>query len=100
MPQVVVGFAVWSLATGLKCMLSRTTEMRDIIGFLVLEGVGIGFTLQPSKLSLHHLRIGVDVAHHPSTYRSASELEGGGQGGAHGTAELPSDRRWCFRPHE
>ncbi|KAH8176376.1 major facilitator superfamily protein [Sarocladium implicatum] len=52
MPCVVAGFAIWSLATGLKCMLDRGTSLGEIIGFLLVEGLGVGLTLQPTLIGL------------------------------------------------
>jgi hypothetical protein len=48
MPCVVGGYCIWSLATGLKCLLKQSTPIGHIIAFLVVEGIGIGLTLQPS----------------------------------------------------
>lgn len=56
MPLVVAGFAIWALATGLRCMFDQDTDLSKIIGILIVEGVGIGFTLQPStSLSDHSM---------------------------------------------
>lgn len=49
MPCVAVGFGLWTLGTGLKCLFSRTTPLGVVIGFLIVEGLGVGLTLQPSK---------------------------------------------------
>lgn len=49
MPLVVTGFAVWSLATGLRCTFDRNTGLGPIVGILLVEGIGIGLTLQPSR---------------------------------------------------
>ena len=52
MPCVAVGFGMWTLGTGLKCMFSRTTHIGVVIGVLIVEGLGVGLTLQPSKSEL------------------------------------------------
>lgn len=49
MPSVVLGYCIWTVATGLKCMFNRSTPLSHIIGILIIEGVGIGMTLQPSS---------------------------------------------------
>jgi MFS family permease len=49
MPLVVTGFAVWALGTGLKCTFTRSTKIWVIIVVLLVEGIGVGFTLQPSE---------------------------------------------------
>jgi hypothetical protein len=51
MPCVVVGFGLWTVGMGLKCTFGQTTHLGVVIGILVVEGLGIGMTLQPSKCS-------------------------------------------------
>lgn len=49
MPLVVSGYFLWSVGTGLTCMFDRETGLGKIIGILLLEGCGVGLTLQPSN---------------------------------------------------
>lgn len=49
LPSVAVGFVLWMLGTGLRCMFSRSLPLGAIIVILMIEGAGIGLTLQPSK---------------------------------------------------
>ncbi|KAF2501591.1 major facilitator superfamily transporter [Lophium mytilinum] len=52
MPLVVTGFTVWTIGTGLKCAFSRSTRLWNIIVVLIVEGCGIGFTLQPTLVAI------------------------------------------------
>ncbi|KAJ9137839.1 Major facilitator superfamily transporter [Coniochaeta hoffmannii] len=52
MPCVAVGFGMWTLGTGLKCMFSQTTHIGVVIGVLIVEGLGVGLTLQPTLVGL------------------------------------------------
>jgi hypothetical protein len=49
LPLVVAGLAVASLATGLRCTFDRATGLGPIVGILLMEGIGIALTLQPSR---------------------------------------------------
>ena len=48
-PILVIGCTFWTIGSGLKCAFGRNTKLWEIIVTLVLEGAGVGFTLQPSK---------------------------------------------------
>ncbi|KAF2815268.1 major facilitator superfamily transporter [Mytilinidion resinicola] len=52
MPVVVIGFAIWTIGTGLKCAFSRSTKLWNIIIVLLIEGCGIGCTLQPTLVAI------------------------------------------------
>ncbi|KAL2203374.1 major facilitator superfamily transporter [Sarocladium strictum] len=52
MPCVVVGYATWALGAGLKCMFNQRTSMGQIVGFQLIEGFGLGLTLQPTLIGL------------------------------------------------
>lgn len=44
-----VGFTLWVVATVVESRFSRTFPLAGIIVTLVIQGVGVGFTFQPSK---------------------------------------------------
>lgn len=46
------GFGIWLLGAGLLITCSRNTSAGTISGFLVLVGVGVGFTFQPTIVAL------------------------------------------------
>jgi fucose permease len=47
---IVVGFGLWTVGAGMKCKFNRNTRVGMIIGSLIMEGLGTGWTLQPSKV--------------------------------------------------
>lgn len=47
-----IGFGVWTLGAGLLILCDRTTTVGKISGFLVLIGLGVGFTFQPTIVAL------------------------------------------------
>jgi hypothetical protein len=49
---VVVGFILWALGTGLKCAFDRDTKVWHIVLVLMVEGLGIGMTLQPTLVAI------------------------------------------------
>lgn len=49
---VVIGFVFWVLGTGLKCAFDRNTKIWHIVLVLVVEGLGIGMTLQPTLVAI------------------------------------------------
>jgi len=49
---VVVGFVLWTLGTGLKCAFDRNTKIWHIILVLIVEGMGIGNTLQSTLIAI------------------------------------------------
>lgn len=46
---VLLGFVLWTLATGLHCLYSRTTSKAVLVIVLFIEGWGVGCIFQPSK---------------------------------------------------
>lgn len=49
MPCIAVGYGLWTLGAGLKCMFMQDTPLGVLIVVLIVEGLGLGLTLQPSK---------------------------------------------------
>jgi hypothetical protein len=49
MPCIVAGFGLWSIGAGLKCTFGRHTPLWKLVVVLMVEGAGVGMTLQPSK---------------------------------------------------
>jgi EmrB/QacA subfamily drug resistance transporter len=49
---VVLGFVFWTLGTGLKCAFNRSTKVYHIVLVLIVEGLGIGMTLQPTLVAI------------------------------------------------
>ena len=47
-PCIIGGFALWTLGLGLQTTFSPDISLGKIIGFLILEGFGIGLTFQTS----------------------------------------------------
>ncbi|KAG8694609.1 hypothetical protein FRC08_008375, partial [Ceratobasidium sp. 394] len=45
-PYIIVGFSIWCIGAGLQSTFGLNTSKGVIIGYLILEGLGIGFTLQ------------------------------------------------------
>ncbi|KAG8773300.1 hypothetical protein FRC12_002591 [Ceratobasidium sp. 428] len=50
-PYIVVGFAIWSIGVGLQTTFGLNTSKGNIAGYLILEGLGIGFTLQTTLVA-------------------------------------------------
>ncbi|QRV95367.1 major facilitator superfamily transporter [Ceratobasidium sp. AG-Ba] len=50
-PYIVGGFAIWTIGAGLQSMFGLGTSKGKIIGYLILEGIGIGFTFQTTILA-------------------------------------------------
>ncbi|KAL1306458.1 hypothetical protein AAFC00_005156 [Neodothiora populina] len=46
------GFGIWTLGAGLLILCDRQTTAGTICGFLILIGVGVGFTFQPTIVAL------------------------------------------------
>ncbi|KAF2113163.1 major facilitator superfamily transporter [Lophiotrema nucula] len=49
---VVLGMAVWAIGTGLKCAFHQTAKVHHIVLVLIVEGLGIGMTLQPTLVAI------------------------------------------------
>lgn len=44
------GFSLWVVAAAVESRFSRTFPLAGIIVTLVIQGIGVGFTFQPSKV--------------------------------------------------
>jgi hypothetical protein len=51
-PVICTGFALWTLGLGLQTTFSADISTAKIIGYLIVEGFGIGLTFQTSMLTL------------------------------------------------
>lgn len=51
------GFAFWLIASVVESRFSRTFPLAGIIVTLVIQGIGVGFTFQPSKFIRFNLII-------------------------------------------
>lgn len=45
-----LGYILWTLGTGLKCIFNRRTHPVIIVGILIIEGCGVGCVFQPSMI--------------------------------------------------
>ncbi|KAH7312563.1 major facilitator superfamily domain-containing protein [Stachybotrys elegans] len=50
---VLVGFTLWTLGNGLTLDFDQGTHLGPMIGTLIVEGCGIGFTLQPTLVGMY-----------------------------------------------
>lgn len=50
------GFSLWVIAASVESRFSRDFPLAGIIVTLVAQGMGIGFTFQPSEFCTHHSR--------------------------------------------
>ncbi|KAF5664629.1 major facilitator superfamily transporter [Fusarium circinatum] len=50
---ILAGFALWTLGNGLTLIFNRETKLGPLIGILIVEGSGIGFTLQPTLVGMY-----------------------------------------------
>ncbi|KAF5627206.1 major facilitator superfamily transporter [Fusarium tjaetaba] len=50
---ILAGFALWTLGNGLTLIFDRETKLGPLIGILIVEGAGIGFTLQPTLVGMY-----------------------------------------------
>jgi MFS family permease len=53
MPCILVGFGLWTLGNGLTLLFNRTTGLAVLIIALIIEGAGIGLTLQPTLVGVY-----------------------------------------------
>ncbi|KAF3041289.1 hypothetical protein E8E12_003253 [Didymella heteroderae] len=51
---ILLGFALWTIGNGLTLMFSRSTGLALLIVALIVEGAGIGLTLQPTLVGLRN----------------------------------------------
>jgi MFS family permease len=50
---ILVGFALWTLGNGLTLLFDRNTGLAVLIVVLIVEGAGIGLTLQPTLVGMY-----------------------------------------------
>ncbi|KAI6777431.1 hypothetical protein HG530_001376 [Fusarium avenaceum] len=50
---ILAGFALWTLGNGLTLLFNRDTKLGPLICILIVEGAGIGFTLQPILVGMY-----------------------------------------------
>ncbi|USP74541.1 uncharacterized protein yc1106_01815 [Curvularia clavata] len=50
---IVAGFSLWTLGNGLTLLFDRNTSLAVLIVALIVEGAGIGLTLQPTLVGLY-----------------------------------------------
>ncbi|CAJ0550083.1 Ff.00g100130.m01.CDS01 [Fusarium sp. VM40] len=50
---ILAGFALWTLGNGLTLLFNRDTKLGPLICILIVEGAGIGFTLQPTLVGMY-----------------------------------------------
>ncbi|KAJ4252737.1 hypothetical protein NW762_010643 [Fusarium torreyae] len=50
---ILVGFALWTLGNGLTITFDQETKLGPLICILIVEGAGIGFTLQPTLVGMY-----------------------------------------------
>uniref|UniRef100_A0A0D2Y664 Major facilitator superfamily (MFS) profile domain-containing protein n=1 Tax=Fusarium oxysporum (strain Fo5176) TaxID=660025 RepID=A0A0D2Y664_FUSOF len=50
---ILAGFALWTLGNGLTLIFDRETKLGPLIAILIVEGAGIGFTLQPTLVGMY-----------------------------------------------
>jgi hypothetical protein len=53
MPCILFGFALWTLGSGLTLLFDRATGLAVLIIVLIVEGAGIGLTLQPTLVGVY-----------------------------------------------
>lgn len=53
MPCILVGFSLWTIGNGLTLMFNRNTGLAVLIVCLIVEGAGIGLTLQPTLVGIY-----------------------------------------------
>ncbi|PVH95089.1 MFS general substrate transporter [Periconia macrospinosa] len=50
---ILIGFALWTLGNGLTLLFNRSTNLGVPIVVLIIEGAGIGLTLQPTLVGMY-----------------------------------------------
>ena len=74
-PQIRVGFGLWVIGSGLQLLFDRETSKAKIAGLLILQGFGVGCTLQTSRLGLYRPYAIADVSiQHSSLRKQAVHL--------------------------
>jgi MFS family permease len=59
---VLAGFALWTVGNGLTLLFNRDTGLGRLIVVLIVEGAGIGLTLQPTLVGIYANGLGKDRA--------------------------------------
>ncbi|KAE8842715.1 hypothetical protein HRS9139_02012 [Pyrenophora teres f. teres] len=59
---ILVGFALWTLGNGLTLLFTRNTSLAVLIIIGIIEGAGIGLTLQPTLVGMYANGRGEDRA--------------------------------------
>jgi cyanate permease len=60
-PVIVAGFSIWCIGAGLQSTFGTETSRAKICGYLILQGIGVGGTLQTSEY------YGIKKSHYKST---------------------------------
>ncbi|KAF5671198.1 major facilitator superfamily transporter [Fusarium heterosporum] len=50
---ILVGFAVWTLGNGLTLLFDGNTKLGPLICILIVDGIGVGLTLQPVLMGMY-----------------------------------------------
>jgi hypothetical protein len=50
---ILIGFGLWTLGNGLTLLFDRSTGLAVLIVVLIVEGAGIGLTLQPTLVGMY-----------------------------------------------
>ncbi|QRV95366.1 major facilitator superfamily transporter [Ceratobasidium sp. AG-Ba] len=50
-PYIAVGFSIWCIGAGLQSMFGLNTSKGAMAGYLIIEGMGIGLTLQSTLVA-------------------------------------------------
>jgi predicted MFS family arabinose efflux permease len=59
---VLAGFALWTVGNGLTLLFDRNTGLGRLVVVLIVEGAGIGLTLQPTLVGIYANGLGEDRA--------------------------------------
>lgn len=51
MPQIRVGFAIWTIGSGLQTLFDQHTSHAKLVGILFFQGLGVGCTLQTTLVA-------------------------------------------------
>ncbi|CAL5867585.1 uncharacterized protein PFLUO_LOCUS1804 [Penicillium psychrofluorescens] len=50
---ILAGFVLWTLGSGLTLLFDEKTQLGPLVGILIIEGAGIGLTLQPTLVGMY-----------------------------------------------
>ncbi|KAH6686438.1 major facilitator superfamily domain-containing protein [Plectosphaerella plurivora] len=62
MSCVFSGFLLWTLGGGLNLLFDADTDLATLIGILIVQGIGIGLTLQPTLVGMYANSLNEDRA--------------------------------------